>query len=84
MSLRYLPLLYNIFSQHTVPLVEGLCSPYMRPRHWKLVLKYSPNLTMLNVLLRNGAVDTSALSQLTFGKFMDLKLTSKSHALHEQ
>ena len=47
----------------------------MRPRHWKQVLRYSPNLSLLAVLLRNGAVDLTMLTQLTVGKLMELKLT---------
>ena len=59
-------------------MVDGLCSPYMRPRHWKQILKYSSNLSLLNVLLRNGAVDINTLNKLSFGKIMDLKLISKT------
>lgn len=49
----------------------------MRPRHWKQVLRYSSNHSLLVVLLKNGALEMNTLRQLTVGRFIDLKLTRK-------
>lgn len=51
-----------------------MSSKDMRPRHWKQILRYSSNLSLLATLMKNGALEMSVLKQLTVGRFMDLKL----------
>ncbi len=59
--------------QTSAPLVEGLKSPAMRPRHWKQVLRYAS--TGHTILLgRGGAFDPALLGEMTFGQLLDLEL----------
>jgi hypothetical protein len=46
----------------------------MRPRHWKQILRYSNNLNLLAILMKNGSLEMSVLRHLTVGRFMELKL----------
>uniref|UniRef100_A0A1X7UKN4 Uncharacterized protein n=1 Tax=Amphimedon queenslandica TaxID=400682 RepID=A0A1X7UKN4_AMPQE len=64
--------------QHTVPLLEGLSNKHMRPRHWKQVLRYSNNHSLILLLMKNGTLDMNVLRHMTVGRFMELKLLSYS------
>ena len=57
----------------TIPLVEGLRSPAMRPRHWKQVLRLAAG-THLVGLGRGGSAQPAALQALSFGQLLDLGL----------
>jgi dynein heavy chain len=60
--------------QCTIPLLDSLSSKDMRPRHWKQILRYSNNLNLLAILMKNGSLEMSVLRHLTVGRFMELKL----------
>ena len=63
-------------TQLTLPLVEGLRSTAIRPRHWKQVLRHAfpSSLSSSNLVSRGGGLDSSALEQLTLRQLMALQL----------
>ena len=62
--------------QLTLPLVEGLRSTAIRPRHWKQVLRYasSSSLSSSHLVSRGGGLDSSVLDSLTLSQLMALEL----------
>ena len=55
------------------------CSPAMRPRHWKQVLRYAS--TPSHLLGRMGTFEPSLLDKLTFGQLLEMNLHSKNQTI---
>ena len=66
--------------QLTLPPVEGLRGPAIRPRRWKQVLRLAcvSSLASLQLIGRGGGLDSCVLENLTLCQLMSLELHSQS------
>ena len=67
--------------QLTLPLVEGLRSTAIRPRHWKQVLRFacSSSLSSTQLVGKGGGFDNTVLEHLTLSQLMALELHGQSY-----
>lgn len=65
--------------QLTLPLIDGLRSTAIRPRHWKQVVRYASLSSQ--PIIRGGTLDVSVLEQLTLSQLMALQLHGDCNTL---